>query len=220
MNRRSLLVFAAGLLAACAPRESAPAAPAAAPAATPPPVAIAPPPSSTEPISPHGAPRGPEATVKFDGATFSTPSFACDLPASWRSEQPSSTMRLVQAVVPGEAGPGELVLFYFGPGQGGTVEGNFDRWRGQIESKAGAAAAKGVVEGSGYKSSWLDLEGTLLPSGMGTGPTTPQPGYRMIGAVAEGESGPYFFKLTGPGATIAHDRDAFLALLKSCRVPG
>ena len=55
---------------------------------------------------------------------------------------------------------------------------------------------------------------------MGSGPTTPQPGYRLMGAVVEGESGPYFFKLTGPAQTIARERDAFLALLASCRRPG
>ncbi len=152
-----------------------------------------------------------------NGATLSTPHFAFDLPAGWRSEQPSSSMRLVQAVLPGEAGPGELVLFYFGAGQGGTVEGNFDRWRGQLEAKG--EGERGVFESGRFRTSWLDLQGTLLPSGMGTGPTTPQPGFRLIGAVVEGENGPWFLKLTGPEATIARERDAFFGLLKSFRRP-
>jgi len=222
MKRLLPILAATAILAGCSPRAnestpgggSAPAPPSAA-APTPPSPAAA-----IEPQSPHGAARGPEGGVTVNGQTLSTPSFAFDLPSAWRSEQPSSSMRLVQAVVPGDAGPGELVLFYFGAGQGGSVDGNFDRWRGQIEAKPGVEPAKGVVEGSGYRSSWLDLEGTLLPSGMGGGPTTPQPGFRLIGAVVEGESGPYFFKLTGPAATIAHERDAFLALLASCRRPG
>ncbi len=49
---------------------------------------------------------------------------------------------------------------------------------------------------------------------MGSGPTTPQPGFRLLGAVVEGEGGPWFFKLTGPEATLASEREAFFGLLR------
>jgi hypothetical protein len=204
---RSFSLVAILLLAGCSPevRQSTAAPPAPADAA------------AVAPVSPHGSPRGTEGVLTANGGTLSTPSFAFDLPEGWRSEQPSSSMRLAQVVVPGDAGPGELVLFYFGAGQGGGVEGNFERWRGQVEGAG--EGERGVLEGGPYRISWIDLAGTLLPSGMGSGPTTPQPGFRLIGAVAEGESGPYFFKLTGPAATIAGQREAFFALLRSCRRP-
>ena len=211
------MLAAAALFAGCAPKAHESAAPEPAPA---PPPAAAAPQAAIEPQSPHGSARGPEGVMTVDGQTFSTPSFAFDLPAAWRREQPSSSMRLAQAVVPGAAGPGELVLFYFGEGQGGTVEGNFDRWSGQVEARPGAKPERGTIEAGAFRASWIDLSGTLLPSGMGAGPTTPQPRFRLIGAVVEGGSGPYFFKLTGPEATVAAEREAFFGLLKSCRKPG
>ena len=213
MKRLLILLVAGSCLAGCKPETGGSAAAAPQPAATNAPAPTSP---AIEPVSPHGA-AASSTVVTANGATLSTPHFAFDLPAGWRSEQPSSSMRLVQAVLPGEAGPGELVLFYFGAGQGGTVEGNFDRWRGQVVGSG--EGERGVVEGGPFRTSWLDLRGTLLPSGMGAGPTTPQPGFRFIGAVVEGENGPWFFKLTGPEATIAKERDAFFGLLKSFRRP-
>ena len=66
-----------------------------------------------------------------------------------------------------------------------------------------------------FTTHWVDVEGTLKPSMMGTGPTTPQPGSRLLGAVVEGPGGPWFFKATGPAETLDAQRDAFFALLKS-----
>jgi hypothetical protein len=219
MFRFAMFVLGGGVVVGCAaPAERAaepPAAPSASSSATAPSPAADP--ADFPSVSPHAVARGPEATVTTTGATISTSTFAFDLPAAWRKEQPSSSMRLAQAVVPGAAGPGELAVFYFGPGQGGTVEGNFERWMGQMEVAAGAQPKRDTFEANGFKISWIDLSGTLLPSSMGSGPTVAQPGFRLIGAVVEGGSGPYFFKLTGPEATLAAERDAFLALLRSSR---
>src|SRR5271156_6495465 len=42
------------------------------------------------------------------------------LPAGWRQVPPNSSMRVAQAVIPGAAGEGELAVFFFGAGQGGS----------------------------------------------------------------------------------------------------
>ncbi|MEO7794129.1 MAG: hypothetical protein ABIV06_05090 [Thermoanaerobaculia bacterium] len=169
--------------------------------------------------APHSGGGAGERALATEGSTVTTASFGFDLPATWRREQPSSGMRLAQAVVPGEAGPGELAVFHFGAGQGGGVESNFDRWLGQIEAAKGAKPERGELTVGGFKISWIDARGTLLPSTMGSGPTTPQPGFRLIGAVVEGEGGPLFFKLTGPDATLGAEREAFFGLLRSVRRP-
>jgi hypothetical protein len=124
-------------------------------------------------------------------------------------------MRLAQAVVAGEAGPAELAVFHFGAGQGGSVEANFERWLAQVERPQGSAEPeRGAFEAGGLRVQWIDASGTLLPSGMGTGPKTPQPGSRLLGAVVEGAGGPWFFKLTGPAPTVAEAREPFLAMLR------
>lgn len=175
-------------------------------------------PSSPSAMAPHGGGTG-ERALSAEGPQIATGSIVFDLPADWRREQPSSGMRLAQAVVPGAAGPGELAVFHFGAGQGGSVESNFERWLGQVEQSKGVGPERGDFAANGFKVSWIEAKGTLLPSGMGSGPTTPQPGFRLLGAVVEGEGGPWFFKLTGPDATLAAGRAAFLGMLHAVHRP-
>ena len=216
--------LAAGLLVAtlaCDRPGTSPAALSASPASPPNPPTTEP--STSEPAAPHGGGGTGEKALSAEGSTITTASLRFDLPAAWRREQPSSGMRLAQAVLPGsdpgEAGPGELAVFHFGAGKGGGVESNFERWLGQIELAAGSKPERGDLTVAGFEVSWIDARGTLLPSGMGSGPATPQPGFRLLGAVVEGEGGPWFFKVTGPEATLESQRGAFFALLRGVRRP-
>jgi hypothetical protein len=140
-----------------------------------------------------------------------------DIPSSWQSEPPATNMRVAQASIPGSGGPGDLVVFYFGPGGGGGVEANIQRWIGQMDAAPGSNPKAETFEANGYKVTWIDVAGTLKPSNMGTGPTTEQPGSRLLGAVVEGAGGPWFFKATGPDATLSAERDNFLKMLHSVR---
>jgi len=143
------------------------------------------------------------------------------LPPSFESEPPASPMRLAQAVIAGDAGPAELALFHFGAGQGGSVEANFERWTSQVERAPGSPGPqRGSFSAGELEVEWIEAAGTMLPSGMGPGPKTPQPGYRLLGAVVEGDGGPWFFKVTGPDATVAAAREPFLAMLRGVRYAG
>lgn len=198
-------------------------------AAPPPPAATAPttpPPSPVAPISSrHGADTadagtapaattvaGAENEIVAPGAVFT-------LPEGWQRETPSSSMRLAQATIPGEAGAGQLTVFYFGPGGGGGVDANLERWIGQMELDAGTEPQRDISAVGDFVIHRLEVQGTLKPSTMGTGPTTPQPGSRLLGAVVEGAQGPWFFKATGPAATIDAARDDFIAMVRSVRTP-
>ena len=216
LHRQTVASLAAGflLVALACDRPQSSAAAKAAPAATAAPTAAA----STAAGAPHGG-GGGEKALAAEGSTITTASFRCELPATWRREQPSSGMRLAQAVVPGAAGPGELAVFHFGAGQGGGVESNFARWLGQVELAKGGKPERGELAAAGFKITWIDASGTLLPSTMGSGPSSPQPGFRLLGAVVEGEGGPWFFKLTGPESTLASEREAFFGLLRGVGRP-
>ena len=194
------------VLVACR-RAEAPAEPVALPPAPPPAAAHA-------PVHGSGAPT-PKAQI--EGSSVEVAGLHFTLPETFRSEPPASEMRLFQAAIAGDAGPAELVLFHFGAGQGGTVEANFERWLSQFERAPGAEPERGRIAADGLDVQWIAVAGTLLPSGMGMGPTTPQPGSRLLGAVVEGDGGPWFFKMTGPDATVAAAREPFLALLRGLR---
>jgi hypothetical protein len=217
MNR-SILILPVLLLglAACGNREAAPPAVAetsTAPQAAPAPSAPAANGDAVNPISPHAglidpAPNSQQAAGAAGAIDF-------DLPKAWQSQTPSSSMRLAQATIPGPGGPGDLAVFFFGPGGGGPVDANIDRWVGQMEGAAKPTPE--TFETNGYKVTWVDVKGTLKPSGMGMGPSTPVSNARLYGAVVEGPGGPWFFKAQGPDSTLGPQRDAFVALLKSVR---
>ncbi len=199
MKRAPAPLLLLAFLVGCSPSEPpAETASTSAPAAT----------SSTAPSPPPAATPGEGRVILAPGATF-------PLPESWAPEPPSSQMRLAQARIPGPGGEGQLAVFFFGAGSGGGVEANLNRWAGQME--ADAAPQRGSFVLGTWKVSWIEVAGTLKPSTMGGGPTEPQPGSILLGAVVEGEGGPWFFKATGPAATIEAERESFMNLLKSGR---
>jgi hypothetical protein len=147
------------------------------------------------------------------GAPATGATITYQLPRNWQRQQPQSSMRIDQAAIPGQGGSGELAVFFFGPGGGGTTESNLQRWAEQMGHPGMPPTQK--FEANGYQVTWLDLRGTLQPSTTGMGPATDQPGSRMFAAVVEGEGGPWFFKATGPEETMGPERDNFLAMIQS-----
>jgi hypothetical protein len=138
-------------------------------------------------------------------------------PASWGSKGPSP-MRAANYEVPpapGDKEAGECVVFYFGPGQGGGVQANLDRWISQFQPADGKPkTAKQTI--NGLSVSTVDVSGTYL-SGPPMGQKTPKPGYRMIAAVVEGKQANLFFRFTAPAKTAAAREAEFQALLKSVK---
>ncbi|MGB5736333.1 MAG: hypothetical protein WBM40_18015, partial [Thiohalocapsa sp.] len=74
-----------------------------------------------------------------DGQSVSFLGMTSEVPADWIASEPSSDMRLLQFTLPAadEAGTAELVVYYFGPGQGGSLEANVARWTSQFSSDDG-----------------------------------------------------------------------------------
>jgi hypothetical protein len=148
------------------------------------------------------------------------------VPRGWVEEVPSSSMRKGQFVLPrgeGDSSDGELVVFYFGQGQGGSAEANIDRWISQItqsngsSSKARAGTSRKTI--SGLAVTVVDLSGDYHPLMMpGASSQEPKTGYRMIAAVVETSEGPWFFKLVGPEQTVAKWSASFDQFLNSITV--
>jgi hypothetical protein len=151
------------------------------------------------------------------GVTVETQALNFELPSAWELLEPSSSKRIAQASIPGEAGSGELAVFHFGAGQGGSVEANIDRWIEQMELRSGESPQRDVFQVGNFTVTWVDAAGTLKASSMGMGPASAQENYRLLGAVVEGPNGPWFFKATGPQQTLGSERPAFLAMLRTVR---
>jgi hypothetical protein len=160
---------------------------------------------------------GPVAAESTEGGTLDLGAATVDLPAGWVVGEPSSSMRLAEAAVPGPAGDALLTVFFFGEGGGGGVEANLQRWAAQIAPDDGGEVERDRFAFGGWTVSTIAVEGTLQPSRMGAGPDQPVPGAMLVGAVLEGPGGPWFFKLTGPAATVAAARPDLEDMLRSAR---
>jgi hypothetical protein len=141
-------------------------------------------------------------------------------PAGWKNEGALPMRAATYTVAPaaGDKAGGECVVSYFGAGQGGTVEANVDRWKGQFRGPDGkpptAQVAKRTIRG--LRVTTIDASGEY--SGMGGPMAAGQrtaPGYRLLGAIIEGPGGNVFVKFTGPAKTVAVNQPKFEQLLAS-----
>jgi hypothetical protein len=128
-------------------------------------------------------------------------------PAEWKSqgERPMRAATYSLPAAKGDAEPAELAVFFFGASSGGGVDANVKRWIEQFQKADGSSAAKDAKvkqeKIAGLLATTLDVKGTYMGGSM-TGPSTPKPGYRLLGAIVEGPGGNVFFKLTGPEKTV------------------
>lgn len=218
---------------------SPPAAPTAATATTPAPTAPAPPqPASSELLelqSAHAAPAAngalppghppitgqPPMELKPIDATLGKgeAGLAWNAPADWVAVPPSSSMRRAQYRVPGKAGDAECAVFYFGPGQGGDAQSNAERWASQFLGADGqptTAKTRDLATASG-KVLIVETAGAYQSGSMTGTAVESKPGYALLGAIAQGPDANWFFKLTGPKATVDAQRGAFETMVSSIR---
>ena len=168
---------------------------------------------------------GAETTMPAD-TTATAEGLSWDIPPGFKAVVPSSSMRVVQYELPAsEEGvrAGELALFFFGSGVGGSVDANLERWATQFERPdrkdvMETASIDSFTAESGLKVTTIRLEGTYQPSTMGSERTFVNPRWALHGAVVEGAGGPWFWKAVGPEAVIEHHGTALEELYRSVRL--
>lgn len=141
-------------------------------------------------------------------------------PPGWKSEAPRPMRAATYTVSPtaGDTANAECVVYFFGSGQGGSVEANLERWKGQLVGPDGKPADAKIAKRTvhGLPVTTIDASGDY--TGMG-GPMaaskSTQNNYRLLGAIVEGPGGNVFLKFTGPAKTIAASQPDFEKLLNS-----
>src|SRR5713101_651161 len=144
-------------------------------------------------------------------------------PDGWVVEQPSSKMRAAQYKLPKAEGDSEdasLVLYYFGPSQGGLPQANIDRWISQIQQADGSSskdeAKSETMTVNGLKITTVDVTGTYMAEmAPGSGTTHNDANYRLRAAVIETPKGNYFLKLVGPAKTVGRWEQSYTDYLTS-----
>ncbi|MEK6286151.1 MAG: hypothetical protein AABO57_10455 [Acidobacteriota bacterium] len=172
--------------------------------------------------------NAPQAAAPQAAASSSQGELRLKAPDGWVSERPSSSMRVSQYQLPaaeGDAEAASLVVYYFGAGQGGSVNANLERWIGQMQPPDGRPsqdkAKTETTSVNGMKVTLLDVAGTYAGGDMGGGGTAQsKPNFRMRAAVIETPKGAYFIKLVGPEKTVARWDQAFHEFVRSAEFKG
>jgi hypothetical protein len=177
-------------------------------------------------MNPHAPGGSTQAASAQGSADLSKPAIAGGL--TWNDSAPltrrapKSSMRAAEYGLAGDDKL-ELTVFYFGPDQGGTVDANITRWLGQITQPDGSDTAKKAKRATrkvgDIEVSTLEVAGTYSGGMMMPGAPVqePTPDSMMIAAIANGPSGPVFFKMTGPKTAVEHARAAFDQMIESLR---
>ena len=141
-------------------------------------------------------------------------------PAGWKqaAAQPMRAATSTVPPAPGDTASAECGVYFFGAGQGGSVEANLDRWKSQFHAPGGKPAAARVAKRTAGRLTITTIDTTGEYSGMGgplAGAQRVVSGYRLLGAIVEGPGGNVFLKFTGPNKTIAANQQKFEQLLAS-----
>ena len=140
-------------------------------------------------------------------------------PAGWMSEKPMPMRAATYSIAPaeGDKASAECGVYFFGAGQGGSIEANIERWKGQFKGPGGQPAAAQVARRTsrGLTITTVDTSGEYSGLGGPMGNARPVAGYRLLGAIVEGPGGNVFVKFTGPARTIAANERKFEQLLAS-----
>ena len=134
-------------------------------------------------------------------------------PASWVWTKPSMQFRTLQYAVAGEGDStkaAELIISVFMAGDGGPLDANITRWKGQF--RVGDAAPEPKLsdkEIGPLKVKFVELEGDY----MAMGAPAPRKDFLQLGAIVEAPGRNVFFRLIGPKETVEANRSDFMKMI-------
>jgi len=141
-------------------------------------------------------------------------------PAGWTNEGARPMRAATYLIGPssGDKAGAECAVYFFGAGQGGSVEANVDRWKGQFKGPGGKPATAKLAKRTVHGLTVTTIDASGEYSGMGGPIAAASQGvadYRLMGAIVEGPGGNVFVKFTGPAKTIAANQQKFEQLVAS-----
>jgi hypothetical protein len=170
------------------------------------------------------APSGPApaavapATPVPAAAPAAAKALEWDDPPQWKKVPPSSSMRKASYQIPpanGDKVPGELNVFILG----GDIEPNIKRWVDEFSGFDPKSLVRHDRTVNDITQAVVEIPKGNFSGGMGGKEASAN--YGLLGAIVLTPSGAqYFFKLTGPSATVKAARDPFYKMLDAMRLEG
>ncbi len=168
-----------------------------------------------------GEPAAPPIKVPVvDPPANTGPGLALVAPEGWVPEAPASAFRTAQyrlARVGDDAEDAELVVFRMAAG---SFSQNVERWTAQFEQPDGTPSSEVATRSTRRVADMplheFECSGTYVAETMpGSGERVNKPGFKLLAAVVESPYGPYYFKFTGPAATVDRWRASYTEFLSS-----
>ena len=170
----------------------------------------------------HPAVRDEDVTLS--GPVFKVGGLQFTVPSKWLSVPGETPARAGQWRIPlphGQTGEsGEVVVFFFGPGVGGSTKENIEAWIGTMFTAERHPAAAEVKhhDTSGLKISQVVIFGTYNQNVPVPGiPPRPKSNYGLVGAVVENPQGNIYWRFTGPEPLITANLPLFNKMIDSVK---
>jgi hypothetical protein len=148
------------------------------------------------------------------------------VPAAWQPMLKTGAARAGQWLIkqpPGVEDEGaQAVVFYFGPGVGGTVKENFDGWASGLQDDSGDSvkATPTMRKAGGFNITQAVMFGDYQQAVPAPGvPPVTKPDWGLIGVTVEGPQGTIFWRVTGPSALIIALEPAVTQMIDSLKIP-
>lgn len=159
-------------------------------------------------------------TVPVGRVTFLD--YATTVPTGWTNKTPSSSMRLAEytTAAAGGSNGADVIVYFFGKGQGGSPDANLARWKGQFSNPTGGPVQESVTHDAigDIKLTIAEYRGTYARAvGMGSSQADALPNHILIAVVAETPRGTLFFQCFGPVTAVEAQRAAYLKFVKGLR---
>jgi hypothetical protein len=159
---------------------------------------------------------GVASSAMAQSATVSLLDYRTTVPKGWNSRPPSSSARLAEYTAEGGV---EVVVYFFGKGQGGNVQANLTRWKGQFSTPDGSAVPETITRDSTglFPLTFAEYHGTYR-RGVGAGSAdSVRTGQALLAAIAETPRGTMFVQMFGPSTQVVAQRDAFMKFVRGLK---
>lgn len=138
--------------------------------------------------------------------------------ATWIEHPPSGMGRIANYTVPGRDGneAAHIVIYYFGQGQGGTVEGNIARWQDQFQADEDGQAPEPIVnrfEVNSFPVTTVDITGYWKEMGA----VAYKADQRFFAAIVEFPEGNVYIRFVGNTNTVNANKEEFLEMIQGIK---
>jgi len=165
---------------------------------------------NTKPPPAVWAPSDDPAIARFGKLNYVAPKSA-----TWLEHPPSGMGRIANYTIPGRDGndAAHIVVYYFGQGQGGSVEMNIARWQTQFQTDESGELPEPIVnrfEANSFDITTVEISGQWKE--MGT--VAFKPDQLFITAIVQLPEGNIFVRLVGQTDTVNANKEDFLAMIR------